>query len=207
MKRIGVDVGGTFTDLILVDEESGRITVDKLPSTPDDPARGVADGIRRLCEKSGVALTEVDNLLHGTTVATNIVLTHTGAEVGLITTDGMRDILHIARHKKPLNFSLQQELPWQSRPLVKRRHRLTVKERVTVPHGDVLTPLDDDEVRDRVRALRAAGVEAVAVCFLHSYLNPAHEQRVKEILLEEFPEAYLSVSNEVLPPSGRRSRP
>jgi len=119
--------------------------------------------------------------------------------VRLITTEGMRDILHIARHKKPLNFSLQQELPWQSRPLVKRRHRLTVKERVTVPHGEVLVPLDEDEVRARVRALKAAGVEAVAVCFLHSYLNPAHEQRVKEILLEEFPEAFLSVSNEVLP--------
>ncbi len=199
MKRIGVDVGGTFTDLILVDEESGRVTVDKVPSTPDDPARGVVDGVRRLCEKADVPLSEVDNLLHGTTVATNIALTHTGAEVGMITTEGMRDILHIARHKKPLNFSLQQELPWQSRPLVKRRHRLTVKERVIVPNGEVLVPLDDDEVRERVRELRSAGVEAVAVCFLHSYLNPEHEQRVKEILLEEFPEAYLSVSNEVLP--------
>jgi 5-oxoprolinase (ATP-hydrolysing) len=199
MKRIGVDVGGTFTDLILVDEESGRITVDKVPSTPDDPARGVVSGIARLCEKAGVSLAEIDNLLHGTTVATNIALTHTGAEVGMITTEGMRDILHIARHKKPLNFSLQQELPWQSRPLVKRRHRLTVAERITVPHGDVLVALDEGEVRERVRALKAAGVEAVAVCFLHSYLNPAHEQRVKEILLEEFPEAYLSVSNEVLP--------
>jgi 5-oxoprolinase (ATP-hydrolysing) len=199
MKRIGVDVGGTFTDLILVDEESGRITVDKVPSTPDDPARGTVAGIRDLCEKGGVELAEIDNLLHGTTVATNIALTHTGAEVGMITTEGMRDILHIARHKKPYNFSLQQELPWQSRPLVKRRHRLTVKERVTVPNGDVLVPLDEDEVRERVRRLRAAGVEAVAVCFLHSYLNPAHEKRVKEIVLEEFPEAYLSVSHEVLP--------
>jgi 5-oxoprolinase (ATP-hydrolysing) len=199
MKRIGVDVGGTFTDLTLIDEESGRITVDKVPSTPDDPARGVVDGIRELCSKADVELSQIDNLLHGTTVATNIALTHSGAEVGMITTEGMRDILHIARHKKPLNFSLQQELPWQSRPLVKRRHRLTVAERVTVPNGEVITPLDDDEVRERVRALKAAGVEAVAVCFLHSYLNPAHEQRVKEILQEEFPEAYLSVSNEVLP--------
>ncbi len=111
MKRIGVDVGGTFTDLTLVDEESGRITVDKVPSTPDAPARGVVDGIRRLCAKADVDLSQIDNLLHGTTVATNIALTHTGAEVGMITTDGMRDILHIARHKKPLNFSLQQELP------------------------------------------------------------------------------------------------
>ena len=199
MKRIGVDVGGTFTDLILVDEESGRITVDKVPSTPDDPARGVVDGIARLCGKAGVTLAEIDNLLHGTTVATNIALTHTGAEVGMITTEGMRDILHIARHKKPLNFSLQQELPWQSRPLVKRRHRLTVPERITVPHGDVLVRSTRTPCATASAQLKAAGVEAVAVCFLHSYLNPAHEQRVKEILLEEFPEAYLSVSNEVLP--------
>ena len=117
----------------------------------------------------------------------------------MITTHGFRDIVHIARHKKPFNFSLQQELPWQSRPLVKRRHRLTVKERVTVPDGDVLVELDDDEVRERVRALKQAGVESVAVCLLHSYLNPAHERRIKEIVLEEFPEAYLSVSHEVLP--------
>ena len=87
MKRIGVDVGGTFTDLILVDEEAGRITVDKVPSTPDDPSRGVVDGITRLCEKAGVRLSEIDNLLHGTTVATNIALTHQGAEVGMITTE------------------------------------------------------------------------------------------------------------------------
>jgi len=199
MKRIGVDVGGTFTDLILVDEETGRITVDKVPSTPDDPARGVVDGIHNLCETAGVSMSEVTNVLHGTTVATNIVLTHTGADVGMLTTEGFRDILHIARHKKPFNFSLQQELPWQSRPLVKRRHRLTVAERVTAPLGEVLTPLDEDQVRERVRALREAGVEAIAVCLLHSYLNPEHEQRVKEIVLEEFPEAYLSVSHEVLP--------
>ena len=199
MKRIGVDVGGTFTDLILVDEEPGAIAVDKVPSTPHDPSRGVVDGIRKLCAKAGVPLAEVDNLLHGTTVATNTALTHTGREVGMITTEGFRDILHIARHKKPFNFSLQQELPWQSRPLIKRRHRLTVSERVTAPNGDVLVPLDEDEVRERVRELHAAGVEAIAVCLLHSYLNPAHEQRIREIVLEEFPEAYLSVSHEVLP--------
>jgi 5-oxoprolinase (ATP-hydrolysing) len=199
VKRIGVDVGGTFTDLILVDEESGRITVEKVSSTPDDPARGVVDGVHRLCDKAGVALGDVDNLLHGTTVATNIALTHTGAEVGMLTTEGFRDILLIGRHKKPYNFSLQQELPWQSRPLIKRRHRLTVAERVTAPHGEVLEPLDEEEVRRQVRRLREAGVEAIAVCLLHSYLNPAHEQRIKEIVLEEFPQAYLSVSHEVLP--------
>ena len=116
MRRIGVDVGGTFTDLILVDEAAGAITVDKVPSTPDDPARAVMTGVGALCGKAGVSLEAVDLLLHGTTVATNITLEHKGAEVGLITTEGFRDILHIARHKKPHNFSLQQELPWQVAP-------------------------------------------------------------------------------------------
>jgi 5-oxoprolinase (ATP-hydrolysing) len=199
VKRIGVDVGGTFTDLILVDEETGRISVEKVPSTPDDPARGSVAGVRDLCARAGVTIGELDGILHGTTVATNIVLTHSGAEVGLITTEGFRDILHIARHKRPYNFSLHCELPWQANPLVMRRHRLTAKERVAAPTGEVLVPLDEDEVRERVRELRKARVEAVAVCFLHAYLNPAHERRVKEILLEEFPEAYVSVSHEVLP--------
>jgi 5-oxoprolinase (ATP-hydrolysing) len=199
MKRIGVDVGGTFTDLILVDEESGAITVDKVASTPDDLARAVIAGVHQLCAKGGISLDEVENLLHGTTVATNIVLTHTGAEVGMLTTEGFRDILHIARHKKPLNFSLQQELPWQSRPLAKRRHRVTVRERVTAPAGDAIVALDEEEVRERVRDLRAAGVEAISVCLLHSYLNPTHEQRIKELVLQEFPDCYLSVSHEVLP--------
>src|SRR5690349_13097373 len=100
MTRIGVDVGGTFTDLVLVDETTGRVTVGKVPSTPDDPARGAVDGITDLCARADAALADVTSLLHGTTVATNIALTHSGAEVGMITTEGMRDILHIARHKK-----------------------------------------------------------------------------------------------------------
>ena len=106
MKRIGVDVGGTFTDLILVDEELGSIWVDKVPSTPDDPARAVVGGVEQICANGGVALGAIDLLLHGTTVATNIVLEHKGDEVGMITTEGFRDILHIACHKKPYNFSL-----------------------------------------------------------------------------------------------------
>lgn len=199
MKRIGVDVGGTFTDLYLSDDESQRVIIEKVPSTPHDPSEAVLNGLRMLCRKAGVDLSEVEQLVHGTTVATNIALTHTGAEVGMITTEGFRDILHIARHKKPHNFSLQQDLPWQTQPLVKRRHRLTVKERITVPNGDILVPLDEDEVREQVRRLKAEGVQAVAVCLLHSYLNPAHEQRIGEIVTEEFPEAYLSLSSEVVP--------
>src|SRR5690606_14708002 len=110
MKRIGVDVGGTFTDLYFSDDEQRTAVVEKVPSTPHDPSEAVVNGIRKLCEKAGVALSEIDQLVHGTTVATNTALTHTGAEVGMITTEGFRDILHIARHKKPHNFSLQQDL-------------------------------------------------------------------------------------------------
>jgi 5-oxoprolinase (ATP-hydrolysing) len=199
VKRIGVDVGGTFTDLYFSDDSTGQVVVEKVPSTPDDPSRAVLHGLQLLSEKAGIQLGDVDQLVHGTTVATNIALTSTGAEVGLITTEGFRDILHIARHKKPYNFSLQQELPWQSSPLVKRRHRLTVRERVTAPHGEVLIPLDDDEVRAQVRKLRDAGVECIAVGLLHSYLNPVHEQRIKDIVLEEYPECFLSLSSDVVP--------
>lgn len=199
MKRIGVDVGGTFTDLYLSDDERRTSFVEKVPSTPDDPSEGVINGLKKLSAKSGVSLSEVEQLVHGTTVATNTALTHTGAEVGMITTEGFRDLLHIARHKKPYNFSLQQELPWQSNPLIRRRHRLTVRERITAPHGDILVPLDEDEVRERARELKAAGVESIAVCLLHSYLNSDHEKRIGEIIEEEYPEAFVSLSSEVVP--------
>ncbi len=198
MKRLGVDVGGTFTDLIYVDDEAGRILVHKLATTPDDPSEGTVRGIRELAEQAGVSPSALDQVFHGTTIATNIVIEHNGATVGMITTEGYRDILHIARHKKPLNFSNYQDLPWQRYPVVRRRHRLTVAERI-VSDGSVLVPLDEGEARQRVRALKEAGVDAVAVCFLFSFLNPVHEERVAEIVREEFPEAFLSVSSEVVP--------
>jgi N-methylhydantoinase A/oxoprolinase/acetone carboxylase beta subunit len=198
MKRVGVDVGGTFTDLIYVDDEAGVIRVHKLPTTPEDPSQGTVQGIREVAAEAGESPASLDQVFHGTTIATNIVIEHNGATVGMITTEGYRDILHIARHKKPLNFSNYQDLPWQRYPVVRRRHRLTVPERVT-RDGAVLVPLDEDKAREQVRKLKQAGVEAVAVCFLFSFLNPAHEQRVAEIVREEFPEAFLSVSSEVLP--------
>ena len=129
---------------------------------------------------------EIDQFFHGTTVATNIVLEHNGDEVGLITTRGFRDIIHIARHKKPLNWSNFQDLPWQPYPLARRRHRHAVSERVTAPNGDVLVPLDEDEVR-APSAAAPPGVEAVAVCFLFSFLNPEHERRAKEIVSRSSP--------------------
>ena len=198
MKRLGVDVGGTFTDLIYVDDETGVVLVHKLPTTPDDPSRGTVKGVQELTAEAGQSPAALDQVFHGTTIATNIVIEHDGAKVGMITTEGYRDILHIARHKKPLNFSNYQDLPWQRFPIVRRRYRLTVPERIT-RDGEVLVPLDEDAARERVRELKEAGVEAVSVCFLFSFLNPEHEARVAEIVREEFPEAFLSVSSEVLP--------
>ncbi len=198
MKRLGVDVGGTFTDLIYVDDDAGKILVHKVPTTPEDPSQGTVQGIRELTAQAGESPAGLDQVFHGTTIATNIVIEHNGARVGMITTEGYRDILHIARHKKPLNFSNYQDLPWQRYPIVRRRHRLTVPERVT-RDGSVLVPLDEERAREQVRKLKEAGVEAVAVCFLFSFLNSQHEARVAEIVREEFPDAFLSVSSEVLP--------
>ena len=199
MKRLGVDVGGTFTDLIYVDDEAGQ---DPRPQAADDAGRSLAGNRaghpRDRRRRPGRQPSELDQVFHGTTIATNIVIEHNGARVGMITTEGYRDILHIARHKKPLNFSNYQDLPWQRYPIVRRRYRLTVPERIT-KDGSVLVPLDEEQAREQVRALKEAGVEAVAVCFLFSFLNPEHEARVAEIVREEFPEAFLSVSSEVLP--------
>ncbi len=198
MKRLGVDVGGTFTDLIYVHDEAGKILVHKVLTTPEDPSQGTVQGIRELTEEADESPGALDQVFHGTTIATNIVIEHSGAKVGLITSEGYRDILHIARHKKPLNFSNYQDLPWQRYPIVRRRYRLTVPERITTD-GSVLVPLDEEKAREQVRRLKDAGVDAVAVCFLFSFLNPEHEQRVAEIVRDEFPDAFLSVSSNVLP--------
>jgi N-methylhydantoinase A/oxoprolinase/acetone carboxylase beta subunit len=198
MKRLGVDVGGTFTDLILIDEAQGKSWVHKVPSTPSDLSEAVVNGVTEICGMAQVSPGEIQQFFHGTTVATNIVLEHKGAEVGMITTEGFRDILHIARHKRPYNFSLYQDLPWQKYPLVKRRNRLVVTERIA-SDGTVLIPLDEERTRAQVRKLKEAKVDAIAVCFLFSFVNAEHESRVKAIILEEYPEVFLSISNEVLP--------
>ena len=157
MKRIGVDVGGTFTDLVLWDDD-GTVVVHKTPSTNHDPSIGTMDGIKVLAERAGIDPSEIDMFFHGTTVATNIVLEHNGCDVGMITTEGFRDLLHIARKKRPLNYSNYQDLPWQKWQLVPRRNRRTVAERMDAA-GNVLTPLDEDAVRREVGLLRERGVE------------------------------------------------
>ncbi len=199
MKLIGVDVGGTFTDLVLTDTTANQTIIHKVPTTPHDPSEGVMAGLIELCERNGIDRTEIDHVLHGTTIATNAVLEHKGAVTGMITTKGYRDIIHIGRHQRPEHYSIMQEIPWQDRPLIKRRHRKTVAERIAPPKGEVLVPLDEEEVRIAARELKAQGVESIAVCFLFSYIDPSHEDRAKAIVLEEFPEAFVTTSSDISP--------
>ncbi len=199
MKLIGVDVGGTFTDIVYGDMATGTVAIHKVSTTPADPSQGVMTGVLELCRAQGVDPAEVAYVLHGTTTATNAVLEHKGARAGMITNEGFRDILHIARHQRVEHYSIRQELPWQSRPLIERRYRKTVRGRLVPPTGTELEPLDEAGVRRAALELKAEGVESVAVCFLFSYLNQAHEDRAAAIVREVMPEAFVTTSSVVSP--------
>lgn len=193
---VGVDVGGTFTDLTLVDEESGRLWTAKTPSTPGDPSVGFGQGVAKVLALAGATPAEVRRVFHGTTVATNTILQRRPTNMALITTKGFKYVLEIGRHDIPRG---ENYYAW-----VKPRRPVTpdrifeVPERVDV-HGQVLQPLDEGACRAVAQRLRALGVESVAVCLLYSFVNPAHERRVAEIVREEHPEAMVSLSCEVLP--------
>lgn len=198
--RLGVDTGGTFTDVCLFDTESQEIVVAKVSSTPDDPGRAVIDGVKAILAKhagvdEGVSLDKVDYFAHGTTVATNALLQERGVPTGLITTRGFKDLLELGRQKRPKLYDFTARKP---EPLVSRDLRHEVAERLRYD-GSVVEAADKDEIRARVRSLRDAGVEAIAVCFLYSYLKPDHEDTVARIVEEEYPGVFLSVSHEVLP--------
>lgn len=195
MARVGVDVGGTNTDLVL--EADHGVFVHKVASTPQDQSEGVLKGLRELCEMAGVAPGDVSLIVHGTTVATNITIEHNGADVGMLTTRSFRDILHIGRHKRPYNFSLHFEVPWQQRPLVRRRNRIAVNERVLPPDGKVEIPLDEKEVLEATRLFKRRGIKSIVIGFLFSFLNDAHERRAAEIVRAEMPDAYICTSSEV----------
>jgi N-methylhydantoinase A len=196
--RIGVDSGGTFTDICSFDEATGSLHVWKVSSTPQDPSMGIAAGIEQcLLEISRVpgSSTEVTYFGHGTTVATNALIVGRGAETGMITTAGFRDVLELRRQRRDSLYDLQTEKP---EILARRDKRLEVNERVLFD-GSILVPLQENEVREAARRLRDAGIRSIAVCFLFSYLEPAHELMVKRILAEEIPDAFISVSHEVAP--------
>lgn len=193
--RLGVDIGGTFTDIALIDEATGRIYNGKVSSTPQDPSQGFMAAVERLVEQQGIAPDAVSYIVHGTTVATNAIIEGKVAPTGFITTEGFRDMLEIARQIRPELYNLQFEKP---RPLVPRHHCFGVPERLDA-RGEVLVPLDEDALRQVAGELKEAGVESIAVCFLHAYANPIHERRAGEILAEVFPQAVVSLSAEVAP--------
>jgi N-methylhydantoinase A len=193
--RIGIDSGGTFTDICLFEEQSGRVAVWKVSSTPFDPSRAVAEGVAEALVQVAAQASEVSYFGHGTTVATNALIQHRGALTGLITSDGFRDLLEIGRQKRPDLYDLQADKPVA---LVERRLRREVPERL-LHDGRVETALDEAALRDAVRVLRKAGVEAVAICFLYSFLDTAHEEAARRIVGEEFPGAFVCASHEVAP--------
>src|SRR3954452_12094867 len=169
--RLGVDVGGTFTDLCIFDERGGDVEVFKTPSTPADQSIGIVAGLTALLAQSGVQPGRLGYLRHGSTVATNAMLEGKLARTGLITTAGFRDLLEIRRQKRPSLYDLFFDKP---EPIVPRHLRLKVPERVSAD-GEIVTPLDEAAARAALTALIEAGVEALAICFLYSFVNPSHE--------------------------------
>ena len=179
--RIAVDIGGTFTDVVL--EEGGRRITRKLLTTPQRPEQAVLDGVRLILGDAGKGFGAVGVFVHGTTLATNAVIERRGARTALIATEGFRDVLDIANESRYDQYDLSIEKP---RPLVARAMRFTIPERMDV-HGKVRLALDENAVRSLAGTLKAEGIESVAVAFMHSYVNPAHERRVRDILKEELP--------------------
>lgn len=193
--RVGFDVGGTFTDFSVFNDADGSVNYFKVPSTPDDPSTAIESGLRQLLEELALDPASISHLGHGTTVATNMAIERRGARTGLLTTRGFRDVLEIGRQTRPHLFNYRVRRP---EPLVPRELRLEVGERV-LADGSVRTELDEDGVRAAAVQLQEAGVAAVVICFLHSYRNPAHERRARDIVREVMPGAYISISSEVLP--------
>ncbi len=193
--RLGIDIGGTFTDATLIDETTGAIHIGKVSSTPHDPSVGFTRAVERILQQTGVSPAEVRYLVHGTTVATNAIIEGKVARTALLTTEGFRDILEIGRQIRPSLYDLHFHKP---RPLAPRQWCFGIPERLDA-RGQTLTPLEAGAVLDVATTLRGAGVEAVAVCFLHAYRNPAHEQAALQILAEALPGVPVSLSSDVAP--------
>ncbi|MBL8337703.1 MAG: hydantoinase B/oxoprolinase family protein [Rhodoferax sp.] len=194
--RVGFDIGGTFTDFVLFDRQEGRVHLHKRLTSADDPSRSALLGLEELMRKAGIALADVGDIVHGTTLVTNAIIERKGgARLGLLTTAGFRDILEMGTEQRYDIYDLFLQFP---EPLVPRDRRLEVSERLD-SRGRVVQPLDLAQVRAGLAQLVAAGVNAVAVCFLHAYRNPVHEQQVAALAAREFPQLALSLSSAVVP--------
>lgn len=194
--RVGFDIGGTFTDFVLFDTEQGRVHLHKRLTSADDPSRSALLGLQELMAKGGISLAEVGDIVHGTTLVTNAIIERKGgARLGLLTTAGFRDILEMGTEQRYDIYDLFLQFP---EPLVPRDRRLELDERMD-SQGRVVTPLDETQVRAALAQLVAAGVNAVAVCLLHAYRNPGHEQAIATLAAREFPQLALSLSSAVVP--------
>jgi N-methylhydantoinase A len=191
---LGIDTGGTFTDLVLVDVQSGVQWLHKTPTTSVDASRGILAGIREILELASLDAAQVAFVCHGTTLATNAVLERKWVRTGMITTAGFRDVIELARQRRPSFFNLDLEKP---QPPATRELRFEVSERLT-HEGAVVTPLDETEVAAATSALRALDVQAISICFLHAYANSAHERRAAEIVRELWPEVFVCASSDIL---------
>ncbi|MEX2254172.1 MAG: hydantoinase/oxoprolinase N-terminal domain-containing protein, partial [Acidimicrobiia bacterium] len=196
--RVGVDVGGTFTDVICVTPE-GEVVLDKTPTTPDDQSTGVMNGLGQLAERFGMPVAELcsrlDILVHGTTTADNTMIEMNGAPTGLLVTEGHRDEIEMRRVHKEQIWDPSYPAPL---PIARRRARIPIPERLDF-EGNVVLALDEDAVRRGVRRLAALGVKSIAIMFLFSFVNPEHERRAAEIVREELPDIeHISLSNEVM---------
>ena len=196
--RLGVDVGGTFTDLLLINEDSGETYTAKVPSTPEDSSIGVLNGIARICDESGIDPAGVSRVMHGTTVATNAVLTGRGARVGLVTTTGFEDTLQVARSFCP--GGLGGWVSFVKKPLLAPLE-LTIGARERIgADGSVVQPLDENQLRAELQGLYdRGGVEALTICFINAYINGEHERRAREIAAGIFGDTPISISSEVVP--------
>jgi len=203
--NLGVDVGGTFTDVIVFDEDTHELTIDKVLSTPANPSEGVINGIGEATKKADTSVAELELLFHGTTVVTNMLLEETGARVGLVTSKGHEDILHLARAwtPGPLYGWMDMDKPDPLADLVDTR---SVSGRISSPDGEELEPIDEKEVREQVRDLADSGVESLTVALLNAYLNPEHERQVRDIIQDEVPDLPVSISSEIVPEYGEYER-
>ncbi|HEX6212097.1 MAG TPA: hydantoinase/oxoprolinase N-terminal domain-containing protein, partial [Methylomirabilota bacterium] len=189
--RFGVDIGGTFTDLVVIDERTGALHVGKVLTTTKDPAHGVEQGVQGLLDEARVDPAAVSAVVHGTTLATNALIERKGARTALLTTEGFRDALEIRREGRYDMYDLLIDPP---APLIPRHLRREVPERL-LPDGAVLRPLDEPAARRVIAELLDAGVEALAICLLHAYLNPVHERRLAELVREAAPHLAVSCSS------------
>ncbi|MFT5711565.1 MAG: N-methylhydantoinase A [Halioglobus sp.] len=196
--RLGVDVGGTFTDVLLMNEVSGETHTAKVPSTPEDSSIGVLNGVARICDESGVDPKDIHRVMHGTTVATNAVLTGRGARVGLVTTAGFEDTLQVARSFCP--GGLGGWVSFVKKPLLAPLELTTGALERIAADGSIVTALDEDDLRESLQKLHARGdIEALTICFINSYINDAHEQQAREVAREIFYDTPISISSEVVP--------